>query len=215
MLFVRTCTQPDRSAGRALYAGIGRRYLGRRLMSESWLSFAQGSWPYPWVPVCGAVASVVMTAPFLRRSAVGRRPRFVVVLCLAGIGVAGYELTELVAVAWAMHEQALLGWSLRGRSAAAAAAIDAVLCLVGAWGLWRLRSWGRTFAMVYLGYVLISFLLWGARGLTSGGDQLLWIVLCQMIVLPFVTFSLMYLHGGARYFGVEPKRVAKKTDWLY
>jgi hypothetical protein len=168
-----------------------------------------------WLPAFGcAITASAALAIALGLGCRNGRPRFVVALSLTALGIGIYELTELLLVPAAEHGQVWFGFQLRGWTAAAAATLDVVVLWTGACGLWRLRAWGRLLAMVYLGYVIVSFLIWGVRGL--GSEDVLMVMLWQVFVLPFVTFSLMYLHNGASYFGVDPTAGGEsKTGWLY
>ena len=125
------------------------------------------------------------------------RPRFVVVLAVAA-GLAGLFQFALAFAPQGVGELAWIGPLLDNSEARTWAAAYGLLCWVGAWGLWRLRRWGRNLAMAYLVFVLASFLLWGIR---AGSDnELAYVMGWQMFVLPFVVFCLMYLYNGERYF---------------
>ncbi len=125
------------------------------------------------------------------------RPRFVVVLAVAA-GLAGLFQFVVAFAPQGAGELAWIGPLLDNSGARMWPAVYGLLCWVGAWGLWRLRRWGRNLAMAYLVFVLASFLLWGIR---AGSDhELAYVMGWQMFVLPFVVFCLMYLYNGERYF---------------
>jgi hypothetical protein len=125
------------------------------------------------------------------------RPRFVVFLSVAALIVAVAELVFAVS-ADGMAERAWAGRALHGPAARGAALVNALVCSLGAWGLWRLKSWSRNLAMVYLAFVLISFLLWGVQA--DAEHELAYTMGWQMFVLPVVVFCLMYLYNGEKYF---------------
>ncbi len=112
-----------------------------------------------------------------------RRPRFVTFMVVAALGAAAFNISRLAADRLAGPEAALY--------------------LVASWGLWSLKPWARMLAMAYLGYLLVSFLLWGVRGL--GGHELFTVMAWQILVLPVLTFCFMYLYNGRRYFTSAPQ----------
>ena len=112
-----------------------------------------------------------------------RRPRFVIFLAAASVAAAVHGLSGLAI------------WPTVG---AWLALLETVAYLGTAWGLWMLRPWARILAMVYLGYLLLSFLLWGVRGFGEPG--VVTIMAWQIMVLPVLTFCFMYLYNGRRYF---------------
>jgi hypothetical protein len=126
------------------------------------------------------------------------RPRFVVALVAGALTLAAFELWRAAVSHPAGYERFLLGIRMDGAAARVAAAANAALCAIAAFGLWRMRAWARWLAMGYLGFLIGSFLLWGVRG--STGTDLTTVMLWQMFVLPFLTFALMYLQRGGRYF---------------
>jgi len=126
------------------------------------------------------------------------KPYFVVALCVVAVAVSAYDLFRLLTVPVDGFESMWLGFVLHGQPARLAAVAHVAVCLVGAWGLWRLRSWARIAAMGYLAYVLASFILWGVRGMH--GDGVMVVMAWQMSVLPFATFCFMYLQRGAEHF---------------
>lgn len=125
------------------------------------------------------------------------RPRFVVFLSVAAATVAVAELAFAIS-ADGMAERAWAGRAVYGSAARAAALANALVCSFGAWGLWRLKGWGRNLAMGYLAFVLVSFLLWGAQA--DAEHELVYTMGWQMFVLPVVVFCLMYLYNGEKYF---------------
>jgi hypothetical protein len=125
------------------------------------------------------------------------RPRFVVFLSVAALAVAVAELAFAIAPG-GPAERAWAGRAVYGLAARGVAGVNALVCLLGAWGLWRLKSWSRSLAMAYLAFVLISFLLWGVNA--SAENKLAYTMGWQMFVLPFVVFCLMYLYNGEKYF---------------
>jgi hypothetical protein len=133
-----------------------------------------------------------------------RRPRFVVVLCLAGWLAAAVEIIDAIAGDPAAGSRAaLLALRLGGGEFGRVVSItEACALCVGAWGLWNLRSWARIAAMAYLAAVILSFLF---LGVGSGSDRATWTLVWQITVVPFATFCYMFLHNGRRYFtATEP-----------
>lgn len=141
------------------------------------------------------------------------KPRFVVTLCFVAVAVAAAELREMVVSPSAVYGHVLFGMELSGTPALAAGLVDVAIYIVGAFGLWALKPWARVGAIAYLLYLLSSFVIWGVRD--TGGRGVIVIMAWQMFVLPFITFSLMYLQQGASYFGVTPQGRERKTGWLY
>ena len=135
-----------------------------------------------------AVPIVVLVPVMARRSG---RPRYVIALVVAALATAAYELAIEVLDPPAARERFVLGFLLVGDAARWSSLATALLCLVGAAGLWWRRPWGRQLAIAYLVYLLASFLLWGVRGGAAG--DLLGLVFWQLLVLPFLVFCLMFL----------------------
>jgi hypothetical protein len=144
-----------------------------------------------------ALAMAVLAWPVPRIARASGRPRFVVALVAGALALAAFEISNALLV-HADYERFLLGFRLDGTAARAAAAADAALCMVLAAGLWSARAWARWLGMGYLGFLIGSFLLWGVRG--SAGTDVTTVMLWQMFVLPFLTFGLMYLQRGGRFF---------------
>jgi hypothetical protein len=126
------------------------------------------------------------------------RPRFVVALALAATVVGIVELAGIFGRPLESYEQVWFGYQFYGKSARLAAIPHVVLYLVGAWGLWQLRSWARMGAMAYLAYMLVSFVIWGVRDHASEGVR--YVMAWQIFIVPFVTFCFMYLQRGAKHF---------------
>jgi len=141
------------------------------------------------------------------------KPRFVVALCLVAGVIAVGELVDMLLSPADDYGHVWLGMELKGTWARVTGLIDIAIYLTGAIGLWALRPWARAGAMVYLVYLLVSFVIWGVRD--AGGRGVLVVMAWQMFALPFITFSLMYLQRGAAYFGVRPSDGERKTGWLY
>lgn len=141
------------------------------------------------------------------------KPRFVVALCLVAVAIAVAELVELFASSTEDYGHVWFGIELAGTWARVAGIADIAIYLVGAVGLWLLRPWARLGAMAYLLYLLVSFVIWGVRD--AGGHGVLVVMAWQMFVLPFITFSLMYLQRGASDFGARQSTAERKTGWLY
>ena len=119
-------------------------------------------------------------------------------LCVVAIVMAAAEFVGLFVRPLESYEQVWLGYEFRGEAARIAAVPHVVVYVLGAWGLWQLRPWARKAAMVYFAYVILSFLIWGVRG--YGSEGVLYVMAWQIFVLPLVTFCLMYLYRGERYF---------------
>jgi len=163
-----------------------------------------------------AAAAVLAAGILYRVGRNGGKPRFVIALSLVAAVIATVELAEMFGFfveAGSVYGHVWLGMELSGGWARVAGLVDIAIYMVGAAGLWMLRPWARTGAMVYLLYLLVSFVIWGVRD--SSGRGVFAIMAWQMFVLPFITFSLMYLQGGARYFGVRSGDKDRKTGWLY
>jgi len=131
------------------------------------------------------------------------RPRFVVVLALAAAVIGAIELFGLFLRPLEHYEQVWFGYQFYGAAARVAAVPHVIIYFVGAWGLWRLRPWARIGAMVYLGYMLASFMIWGVRDYDSEGIG--YVMVWHAFVVPFVTFCLMFLYRGERYFPRVPQ----------
>ena len=125
------------------------------------------------------------------------RPRFVVLLAVAAAILAVAELVFAISPAGPV-ERVWAGRTVYGPAARGASLVNALVCSIGAWGLWRLKSWSRNLAMGYLAFVLVSFLLWGVQA--GAEHRLAYTMGWQMFVLPFVVFCLMYLYNGEKYF---------------
>jgi hypothetical protein len=158
-------------------------------------SLAMHGLAYALAGITLATAIFVWPIPWIARAT--SRPRFVVALVLAAIAVALYD-AGTAAFASQDYERLWLGQRIGGAPARLVALANVALCGVAAWGLWRMRPWARVLAMLYLGYVIGSFLIWGLGG--SGGEDLASIMLWQMFVLPLLVFGLMYLQRGGKYF---------------
>jgi hypothetical protein len=129
----------------------------------------------------------------------GVRPRFILVLCLAGVLAAVVELLDvIVGDPAARSHAALLGLRFGGNAGRLVRAIEACALGIGAWGLWHLRPWARVGAMSYLAAVILSFLF---LGVGTGSDRAAWTLVWQISVVPFATFCYMFLYNGRRYFG--------------
>ena len=154
------------------------------------------------VAVVAVVLGALLVPPIARRSG---RPPFVVGLCLAAAAMVVAELVLLVLSPVESVSTFLLGMRLEGGPAGMAILVQAAVQIMIAVGLWLLRPWARLAAMGYLGFLLASFLLWG---LGSGhGREPVYVLVWQLCVLPFLTFSFMYLYRGAHYFvAAEPVR---------
>ena len=149
------------------------------------------------VLAAAALATAVFVWPIPQIADRSARPRFVVALVLAAAVLALYDASSAM-LATDGYERLWLGQRIGGASARMLALLNAALCAAAAWGLWRMRAWARWLGMLYLGYLIGSFLIWGLRG--SGGEDLASIMLWQMFVLPLLVFGLMYLQRGAKYF---------------
>jgi hypothetical protein len=146
-----------------------------------------------------ARGAAALLSPAGRCYEAGVRPRFVVVLCLAGVLAAALEMLDVVAGDPAARSHAaLLGLRFSGDAGRLVRAVEACVLCVGAWGLWHLRPWARVGAMSYLAAVILSFLF---LGVGTGSDRAAWTLLWQVSVVPFATFGYMFLHNGGRYFG--------------
>lgn len=154
---------------------------------------------------------LLATAHLVARKA--GKPRFVVTLCVVAVAVALAELREMIVSSGAAYGHVLFGMELSGTPALVVGLIDIGIYMVGAFGLWTLKPWARLAAMAYLLYLLASFVIWGVRD--AGGQGVVVVMAWQMFVLPFITFSLMYLQQGASHFGVGPSGGEGKTGWLY
>jgi ABC-type Na+ efflux pump permease subunit len=147
------------------------------------------------------VTATALPSPARRCYEAAVRPRFVVVLCIAAWLVALAELLGAVAgVPVDGVPAALLGLRFGGSLGRLLRVLEACALCLGAWGLWNLRSWARTAAMVYLAAVILSFLFLGAG---SGRDRAAWTLVWQITIVPFATFCYMFLHNGRRHFGRE------------
>ena len=158
------------------------------------------------VAVCAIVLGTLFVPPIVRRSA---RPRFVAALCLATLAVVVAEICVLVFRPAASLSTSLVGIALEGGGAALAIGAHVIVQIIVGCGLWLLRPWARLAGMVYVGFLLASFLLWGLGG--GRGREPVYVLVWQLCVLPFLTFSFMYLYGGARYF-VTRDRTRPESD---
>lgn len=118
------------------------------------------------------------------------------VLCAAAAAGIVVSFADLLA-AEAPHRR-LFGVELSGEVARAAATAEIGLLALGAWGLWNLRSWARSGAMLYLAAVCVRFLFFGVEA--GGRSQAVWTLLWQVSMVPFATFGFMFLYNGGRYF---------------
>ncbi|MEE8311135.1 MAG: hypothetical protein V3R77_02680 [Candidatus Binatia bacterium] len=147
------------------------------------------------VAAVALVLGALLVPPVARRSA---RPPFIVGLCLATAAVVAAEAVSLVLSPAGSLATSLLGIQLVGSVAGIViGAHVGVQILVGC-GLWLLRPWARLAGMGYLGFLLASFLLWGLGD--GHGREPGYVLAWQLCVLPFLTFSFMFLYGGGRYF---------------
>jgi hypothetical protein len=121
----------------------------------------------------------------------------VVALVAGALALAAFECVHVLGLRSEGSERFLLGYRLEGAAARMTAVVNAAVCVVLAGGLWTTRVWARLAAMAYLGFMIGSFLVWGVRG---SSRDLATIMLWQMFVLPFLTFALMYLQRGGRFF---------------
>jgi hypothetical protein len=163
-----------------------------------------------------ALAAVLAAGGLYKIGRNAGKPVFVIALCLVAAAIAMVELAEMLGLfveAGSVYGHVWLGMELSGGWARVAGLVDIAIYVAGAVGLWMLRPWARTGAIVYLLYLLVSFVIWGVRD--SSGRGVFAIMAWQMFVLPFITFSLMYLQGGARYFGIRGGDKERKTGWLY
>jgi hypothetical protein len=127
------------------------------------------------------------------------RPRFVIVLSIAAFLVGLVELGAFFFRPIESYEQVWFGYQLYAEAARWASIPHVVIYWVGAWGLWRLRPWARIGAMVYLAYLLASFLIWGVRD--YGSEGVVYVMGWHAFIVPFAVFCFMYLQRGAKYFG--------------
>ena len=126
------------------------------------------------------------------------RPRFLLILTVASCLAAAVEAWRWLRFG-AVYTQEWFGYPVEGRAAAVLATVLIVGYLVTAAGLWAAKPWARRVGVLYLGYTLASLMLWwtpGRYGLSGAGVA----ILVQVSAVPFVTFSLMYLYQGDRYF---------------
>lgn len=137
----------------------------------------------------------LLVPPLARRSS---RPRFIVGLCLATVGVVAAEIVLLALAPTGSLSTSLLGMQLEAGRAGIAIGVQGVVQILIGRGLWLLRPWARLAGMAYLGFLLASFLLWGLGG--GHGREPGYVLVWQICVLPFLTFSFMYLYSGRRYF---------------
>lgn len=121
------------------------------------------------------------------------RPRYVVGLVAGALALAVYEVALSIPVAIGAYRQSWLFFEARGVDGLWLLAARVVLYVVGAWGLWQGRAWGRLLAMAYLAAELAAFVLLGA------GDWRYFFGL-HMLMVPLATFGFMYLQRGADDF---------------
>jgi hypothetical protein len=159
--------------------------------------------------VVAGLSLVVLTLGLVR---VTGKPRFLIALCLVALAMAGAESVEMLGPA-DDYRHVWFGLELAGTKAMVAGLVDVSIYIVGAAGLWTRRRWARIAAMIYLLYLLVSFVIWGVRG--ADGQDVLSVMAWQMLALPFITFSLMYLQNASAYFGVTDSERERKTGWLY
>ncbi len=148
--------------------------------------------------VLAVMAGIALLGPVPAIARRTGRPRYIVALVGAALVAAAWQSLAAVGFGASGAQRFLFGVRLTGVAARVYPAVDAALCAVGAWGLWRQRRWARHGAMAYLGLRVVSFLFWGLDG--TGVRDALELVLWQLLVLPFLVFSLMYLsRDGARF----------------
>ena len=126
------------------------------------------------------------------------RPRFVVMLCVACWLAASAEMLDAISGApSAAFRGALLGLRVGGELGRVVRIVEGCALCIGAWGLWKLRRWARGAAMAYLGAMILSFLF---LGVGTDSDRATWTLVWQITIVPFATFSYMFLHNGRRHF---------------
>ena len=140
-----------------------------------------------------------------------RRPRCVMVLVGVAVALVGYEAFSILLRPLAAYQQVWFGLHFYGQAARALSVAHIVVYAVGAWGLWHLRPWARKAAMAYLVYLLASFIIWGVRR-DDISEGAFYVMAWQLSVLPVVTFCLMYLYNGVRYFRDNQSLISTGTD---
>jgi hypothetical protein len=136
-------------------------------------------------------------APRPRSRLIAGRPRFVVALVAGAALLAPLELVR----GWTGRPAVTAGLVFGSHapvSGALALALAVFYAVVGT-GLWRKLAWARAVAMVWLGGLLAAImLLWSPDGYGAGAASgaLLW----QISAVPFLTFAMMYLYRGERWF---------------
>ena len=133
-----------------------------------------------------------------------RRPRFVIVLCAAATVGAFLRVFDSLSSVDSMRS--VFGVVLQGDSARVLGAVEAILLVAVACGLWALRAWARKAAMAYLAAIVVSFLFFGVT--TDADSRAAWTLVWQVSMVPFATFCFMFLYNGERYFGAPARSTA-------
>ncbi len=128
-------------------------------------------------PLIGLAIGLGLVAATFALERVSRKPRFVIALSLVAATMAVVGFVEIVGQT-EDYRHVWLGMNLSGRFAVAAGLVDIAIYMVGAVGLWLLKRWARTGAMIYLLYLLVSFVIWGVRG--GSGEGVVVIMAWQM-----------------------------------
>ncbi|MFT4570017.1 MAG: hypothetical protein ACI8TX_000041 [Hyphomicrobiaceae bacterium] len=126
------------------------------------------------------------------------RPRFVIALVVAATVIAPLELWHALGGLPSATAHFVLG-ARAGETSVAWSALFAVFYAVVGLGLWRKRDWARRVGMVWFAALLASVvLLWSPDGYGAGaaGGAVLW----QISAVPCLTFAMMYLYLGERWF---------------
>lgn len=117
-------------------------------------------------------------------------------LCLAGFLASIHELSLLFS---GVSSRSLFGVVLEGGVAWALTLGTAIFYATTALGLWRGRAWARYAALGLMVALLAALMLvWSPGGYGAGAARgaILW----QISAFPFLTFTIMYLWLGDRWF---------------
>lgn len=126
------------------------------------------------------------------------RPRFVVALVVLASVLAPAEAWRGLQGQPSWTAQFVLGPGSAVATSALALSLSLFYVALG-FGLWRKLRWARNIGMVWLGGLLAAVLfLWSPDGYGAGAASgaLLW----QLFAVPFLTFAMMYLYQGSRWF---------------
>jgi hypothetical protein len=124
------------------------------------------------------------------------RPRFLLVLVLAGLIASLNEGRILFA---GVSDRALFGIALEGVVVQVFTFASLLFYSITALGLWAGRSWARYAALGYMLSLLAGFMLvWSPGSHGAGAAQ--GAILYQISAFPFLTFTIMYLWLGDRWF---------------